>query len=163
MTTLEPWVGAGGPFGLSWRTRPIWLWKRPALGAALSTRSSERCPRRRLNALRSSLVRQCLSKMADGSRRSAAGVQRVPLATAQGLSDCAAEWSRRFHRIAPNRRRIVVRPAAQTRVWCDRGLVRMPRPTGGAFFADAAAGGDGPRMLSEGTRSTRCAPSSNAS
>jgi hypothetical protein len=31
--------------------------KRPALMAAMSTRSSERCPRRRLNALRSSLVR----------------------------------------------------------------------------------------------------------
>ena len=59
----------GGPFGLSWRTRPIWLWKRPALMAAMLTRSSERCPRRRLNALRSRLVGQCLSKMAEGSRR----------------------------------------------------------------------------------------------
>ena len=52
-----------------------------------------------------------------------------------GFSDRAAEWSRRFHRIAPNRRRIVVvRPAARTRVGCDRGRARMPRSTGGAFF-----------------------------
>jgi hypothetical protein len=44
----------------------------------------------------------------------------------------------------------VVRPAAQTRVWCDRGRVRMPRSTGGAFFADAAAGGDGPENVERG-------------
>ena len=28
----------------------------------------------------------------------------------------------------------MVRPAAQTPVWCDRGRARMPRSTGGAFF-----------------------------
>jgi hypothetical protein len=65
------------------------------------------------------------------------------LATAQSFSDRAAEWSRRFHRIAPNRRRIVmVRLAAQTRVWCDRGRVILPRSGGAVFFANATAGGD---------------------
>jgi hypothetical protein len=60
---------------------------------------------------------------------------RVPLATAQSFSDSAAEWSRRFHQIAPNRRRIVmVRLAAQTRVWCDRGRVILPRPGGAVFL-----------------------------
>jgi hypothetical protein len=33
--------------------------------------------------------------------------QRVSFATTPSFSRGAAEWSRRFHRIAPNRRRIV--------------------------------------------------------
>ena len=50
---------------MSWRTRPLWLWKPPALMAAMLTGSSERCPRRRLSASGSSRVERCIS---DGRR-----------------------------------------------------------------------------------------------
>jgi hypothetical protein len=55
---------SAGPLGCP-GGRPIWLWKRPALVAIMLTVSSERCPRRRLNALGSSRTEQCFS---DGGR-----------------------------------------------------------------------------------------------
>jgi hypothetical protein len=37
----------------------------------------------------------------------------------------------------------MVRLAAQTRVWCDRGRVILPRSGGAVSLADAAVGGGG--------------------
>jgi hypothetical protein len=53
----------------------------------------------------------------------------------------------------------MVRLAAQTRVWCDRGRVILPRSGGAVSLADAGAGGVvGPTMLSEGTSGRGYAP-----
>jgi hypothetical protein len=55
----------------------------------------------------------------------------------------------------------MIRLAAQTRVWCDRGRVILPR-SGGAVFLPMPPLAE-TTMLSKGTRSTRCATSSIAS
>jgi hypothetical protein len=44
MTATEPWVGDRRTLWVVLADTPIWLWKRPALMAAMLTRSSERCP-----------------------------------------------------------------------------------------------------------------------
>ena len=61
MTTLEPWVGDRRALWVVLADSPIWLWKQPALMAAMLTESSERCPRRRLNALAFNRAEQCIS------------------------------------------------------------------------------------------------------
>jgi hypothetical protein len=49
------------------------------------------------------------------------------------------------NRPEPKENIVMVRVAAKTRVWCDRGRVKLPRSRRG-FFADAAAGEGGPTM-----------------
>jgi hypothetical protein len=121
-------LGTGRPSGLSWRTRPNWLGKRPVVMAAMLTGSS--CPRRQLNALGYGLVRQCFS---DGRR-----MTPLPASLAR---NCAIGHSAEFFR--PRRR--MVPPLSPNRLEPEENRRGSPSRADPGLVCQCTAGRPKPR------------------